>query len=63
MRSKSDLKLQVIDRQGNVLVEQDVAPHLVNHPYPGGPPTSRMMIHNSILGRINTVIEKWSKTA
>ena len=61
MRSKAELTLQVVDSQGNVISENPVGPHLVNQPYPGGAPTHRMMIHNSIMARINTEVEKWSK--
>lgn len=61
MRSKADLKLQVVDATGTVITEQLVGHYLVNQPYPGGAPTARMMIHNNIMGKINTDVEKWSK--
>lgn len=61
MKSKADLIMTVQTQDGEVIYSTPIAPHLVNHPYPGGAPTNRLMISNSIMAELNTKLEKWSK--
>ena len=61
MKSKVDLIMNVTTKEGEVIYTTPIAPHLRCHAYPGGAPTSRMMIGDSIMARLNTDVEKWSK--
>ena len=54
---KSLCTLTLTDGQGKVIKTFDIKDYLVGHPYPGGPPTTRLMVHNRLMAHLNKVLE------
>lgn len=55
--NKAECKLTLTDGQGKVLKIFNIKDFLVDHPYPGGAPTARLMVHNRIMAYINRALE------